>query len=97
MNISIGIPFKEVENHFTRQGSREEVVHLSSALKALAVSLFKIANDIARAKGGEIPFEDEEETILGKEIKGSYTNVIGLPTQSLYEELRKLNIEPNLI
>ena len=29
-----------------------------------------------------------------KEIKGSYTNVIGLPTQKLYNELRKLNFEP---
>ncbi len=43
---SLGINFVEVENHFTRQGSREEVVHLSGCLKAFAVSMFKIANDI---------------------------------------------------
>ena len=43
---SSGINFVEVENHFTRQGSREEVVHLSGCLKAFAVSMFKIANDI---------------------------------------------------
>ena len=49
-----GIPFKEVENHFTRQGSREEVVHLSSALKSLAVSLFKIANDIRWMGSGPV-------------------------------------------
>ena len=54
LQSSIGIPFKDVENHFTRQGSREEVVHLSSALKALAVSLFKIANDIRWMGSGPV-------------------------------------------
>ena len=54
LQSSIGIPFKEVENHFTRQGSREEVVHLSSALKALAVSLFKITNDIRWMGSGPV-------------------------------------------
>tara|TARA_X000001036_G_scaffold396460_1_gene398042 strand:- start:570 stop:1547 length:978 start_codon:yes stop_codon:yes gene_type:complete len=54
LQLSIGISFKEVENHFTRQGSREEVVHLSSALKALAVSLFKIANDIRWMGSGPV-------------------------------------------
>ncbi len=54
LQSSIGVPFKEVENHFTRQGSREEVVHLSSALKALAVSLFKIANDIRWMGSGPV-------------------------------------------
>ncbi len=54
LQSSIGIPFKEVENHFTRQGSREEVVHLSSTLKALAVSLFKIANDIRWMGSGPV-------------------------------------------
>ncbi len=54
LQSSIGIPFKEVENHFTRQGSREEVVYLSSALKALAVSLFKIANDIRWMGSGPV-------------------------------------------
>ena len=54
LQSSIGIRFKEVENHFTRQGSREEVVHLSSALKALAVSLFKIANDIRWMGSGPV-------------------------------------------
>ncbi len=29
---SLGIKFSEVENHFTRQGSREEIVHLSGCL-----------------------------------------------------------------
>ncbi len=48
-------------------------------------------------KAGSYGIQEWIGLIAVKEIKGSYTNVIGLPTQSLYEELRKLNIEPNLI
>ena len=51
---SLGIKFTEVENHFTRQGSREEIVHLSGCLKAYAVSIFKIANDIRWMGSGPI-------------------------------------------
>jgi fumarate hydratase class II len=51
---SLSINFVEVENHFTRQGSREEVVHLSGCLKAFAVSMFKIANDIRWMGSGPV-------------------------------------------
>ena len=51
---SLGINFVEVENHFTRQGSREEIVHLSGSLKAYAVSMFKIANDIRWMGSGPV-------------------------------------------
>jgi fumarate hydratase class II len=51
---SLGINFVEVENHFTRQGSREEIVHLSGCLKAFAVSMFKIANDIRWMGSGPV-------------------------------------------
>jgi fumarate hydratase class II len=51
---SLGIKFTEVKNHFTRQGSREEIVHLSGCLKAYAVSIFKIANDIRWMGSGPI-------------------------------------------
>jgi len=51
---SVGINFVEVENHFTRQGSREEVLHLSGCLKAFAVSMFKIANDIRWMGSGPV-------------------------------------------
>ena len=54
LEASLGISFQEVENHFTRQGSREEVVQLSGTLKSLAVSLFKIANDIRWMGSGPI-------------------------------------------
>ncbi len=41
-----GLTFKETENHFEAQGSKDTIVETSSALKTLAVSLMKIANDI---------------------------------------------------
>ncbi len=51
---SLGIKFTEVENHFIRQGSREEIVHLSGCLRAYAVSIFKIANDIRWMGSGPV-------------------------------------------
>jgi fumarate hydratase class II len=41
-----GLPFVTAPNKFTVQGSHDDLVHLSATLKTLAVSLFKIANDI---------------------------------------------------
>ncbi len=40
------LPFREAENHFEQQGARDALVELSGALKTVAVSLFKIANDV---------------------------------------------------
>ena len=41
-----GMPFTEAVDHFEAQGSKDAVVMASGALKTIAVSLFKIANDI---------------------------------------------------
>jgi fumarate hydratase, class II len=41
-----GLPFVTAPNKFTAQGAHDDMVHLSATLKTLAVSLFKIANDI---------------------------------------------------
>jgi fumarate hydratase class II len=41
-----GIPFTEATDHFEAQGSKDGVVMASGVLKTIAVSLFKIANDI---------------------------------------------------
>ena len=41
-----GLPFVSAPNKFTVQGSHDALVHLSGTLRTLAVSLFKIANDI---------------------------------------------------
>ncbi len=40
------IRFREAENHFEAQGAKDAVVEVSGALKTVAVSLMKIANDI---------------------------------------------------
>ena len=41
-----GYPFREADDHFEAQGGKDAVVMASGALKTIAVSLFKIANDI---------------------------------------------------
>jgi fumarate hydratase, class II len=41
-----GIAFYEAKNHFEAQGGKDAVVEASGQLKTIAVSLFKIANDI---------------------------------------------------
>jgi fumarate hydratase, class II len=40
------LPLREAENHFEAQGARDAAVEASGALKTIAVSLLKIANDI---------------------------------------------------
>ncbi len=47
-----GIPFVEAGNHFEAQGSRDALVELSGALKVVATSLIKIANDIRWLSSG---------------------------------------------
>ncbi len=41
-----GLPLSEARNHFEAQGARDAVVETSGQLRVLAVSLFKIVNDI---------------------------------------------------
>jgi len=41
-----GLPFTEAPNHFEAQAARDAAVETSGALKTLAVSLVKIANDV---------------------------------------------------
>ncbi len=41
-----GIPFREAANHYQAQAAQDTAVELSGALKALAVGLVKIANDL---------------------------------------------------
>jgi fumarate hydratase class II len=61
-----GLPFREAENHFEAQAARDAAVHVSGALKTLAVSLIKIANDIRwlasgpRCAIGEIGLPDTQ-------------------------------------
>src|SRR5213594_4764337 len=47
-----GIDFYEAKNHFEAQGGKDAVVEASGHLKTIAVSLFKIANDIRWLSSG---------------------------------------------
>ncbi len=46
LSAETGLPMREAQNHFEAQGGRDAVVEASGALKTVAVSLIKIANDI---------------------------------------------------
>ena len=46
LNAATNLPFREAHNHFEAQGARDACVEVSGALKTLACSLMKIANDI---------------------------------------------------
>jgi fumarate hydratase, class II len=47
-----GISFTEASNHFEALGSRDAIVEASGALRTLAVSLMKIANDLRILQSG---------------------------------------------
>jgi fumarate hydratase class II len=42
----LGLPVREARNHFEAQGGRDDMAMVSGALKGLACSLMKIANDV---------------------------------------------------
>ncbi|HZI51449.1 MAG TPA: class II fumarate hydratase, partial [Terriglobia bacterium] len=46
LSNTTGLPFVEAKNHFEAQAGKDAVVEASGALKTIAVSLTKIANDI---------------------------------------------------
>jgi fumarate hydratase class II len=76
-----GLPFRSHPNNFAALASHDEVVHASGALKTLAASLMKIANDIRwlasgpRAGIGELILPENEP---GSSIMPGKVN----PTQS---------------
>jgi len=47
-----GLDFREVENHFEAQAAQDAAVELSGALRGLAVSLVKVANDVRLLNSG---------------------------------------------
>ena len=47
-----GLAYREARDHFEAQGARDAAVEASGALKTVAVSLFKIANDLRRLASG---------------------------------------------
>jgi fumarate hydratase class II len=69
VNEITDMEFREAENHFEAQGSKDAVVHASAALKTLSVSLIKIADDIRRLGSG--PYGGIGELILPAVQPGS--------------------------
>ena len=51
---SSGIPFTEAANHFESQAGKDATVNASGCLKTVAVSLFKIANDLRWLSSGPV-------------------------------------------
>jgi fumarate hydratase class II len=47
-----GLPFVEARNHFEAQGARDALVEASGALRTIAMSLYKIANDLRWMSSG---------------------------------------------
>lgn len=47
-----GVAFREARNHFEAQGAKDGLVEASGQLRSIAVSLFKIANDIRLMASG---------------------------------------------
>ncbi len=47
-----GMPFREADNHFEAQAAKDATVAASGALKTVATSLFKIANDLRWLSSG---------------------------------------------
>ncbi len=70
--ILTGLPFVSAPNKFTVQGSHDALVQLSGTLRTLAVSLYKIANDIRLLSSGpragfaelEIPENEPGSSIM---------------------------------
>lgn len=52
LNKEIGLKFIEAANHFEAQGAKDAVVETSGSLKAMAVALIKIANDLRWLSSG---------------------------------------------
>ena len=64
-----GLPFVSAPNKFAVQGAHDALVHLSGTLRTVAVSLFKIANDIRLLSSG--PRAGLAELILPENEPGS--------------------------
>lgn len=47
-----GLPFREAQDHFEAQGARDGLVEASGALRVVAISLYKISNDLRLLSSG---------------------------------------------
>jgi len=52
LSATTGLAFREAQNHFERQGTRDTIVYAHGALNTVAVSLMRIANDLRLMASG---------------------------------------------
>ena len=52
LSASLQLPLSEARNHFEAQGSRDALVEASGVLRVVAVSLYKLANDLRWMSSG---------------------------------------------
>src|SRR5439155_19673217 len=52
LRTTLDLPLTEARNHFEAQGSRDALVEASGQLRTIAVSLYKIANDLRWMSSG---------------------------------------------
>src|SRR5206468_9906629 len=69
LSTATGVRFRLAENHFEAQGAQDALVEASGALRTVAVSLLKIANDLRWMGSG--PRTGLGELILPELQKGS--------------------------
>ncbi len=76
-----GLPFSSAPNKFAVQGAHDDLVHLSGALRTLAVSLYKIANDIRLLSGSgfqelSIPANEPGSSIMPGKVNPTQTEAL---------------------
>jgi fumarate hydratase class II len=80
------LPFVTAPNKFTVQGAHDDLVQLSATLKTLAVSLFKIANDIRLLSCGpragfaelEIPANEPGSSIMPGKVNPTQCEALAM-------------------
>ena len=80
------LPFVSAPNKFTVQGAHDALVHLSGALRTLAVSLYKIANDIRLLSCGpragfaelEIPANEPGSSIMPGKVNPTQAEALAM-------------------
>ncbi len=78
------IEFIEAHNHFEAQGARDGIVEMSGALKTIAVSAYKIANDIRWMNSGPmaglseitVPAVQPGSSIMPGKVNPVYSEVV---------------------
>jgi fumarate hydratase class II len=81
-----GLPFVPASNAFAAQGAHDALVHLSGAMRTLAVSLFKIANDIRLLASGpragfaelELPANEPGSSIMPGKVNPTQAEALAM-------------------